>query len=415
MHWNLLWIVTGIIAFVLLLIFALIFSLVVRRIINGCRFRVLDRERKIYRAKLLSDLRNEVPLQIIVNFSLSRRRIIRQAREDVLLDVVNTEPKYRENVKKILERLGYVSYYEGKLDGSLIESASAIDKLGKMRSNTSVEKLSKMLTIDNPEIISITMRSLARIGAIEGLVHILENLPNLLKKKLVSHKTLTTSFVRFGSGAIPILAEYAEKYKNPAILSIIFDVLSALNAKEALPLALEHLNNINPEVRAKALKIIGTTARYPDDIDGKKLLPMLDDEVWFVRLNAVRALGNIKYAKAIDFMGGLLLDDKWQVRNETAVALAKFGNASLDIFLKILKYEDAYAKGSICEEMQKSNFVSNLIENLESESRDIYEKSRAILKHMCSLHFTTPLVEYLKSDGKKNIRKEIENILQAQA
>ena len=107
------------------------------------------------------------------------------------------------------------------------------------------------------------------------------------------------------------------------------------------------------------------------------------------------------------FMGGLLLDQNWQVRDAAATALTKFGNDSIDIFLKILKYRDLYAKESICEEIEKTNFSSMLIENLASENREIQAKSREILHVMHSLHFSTPLREYLKRSKNEAIGQEI--------
>ncbi len=106
------------------------------------------------------------------------------------------------------------------------------------------------------------------------------------------------------------------------------------------------------------------------------MVSLLDDPVWFVRLQATKALGNLKYKKAIDILGGLLLDKNWQVRNAAALALTNLEDDSIDIFLRVLKYKDAYAKESVCEEIQKTNFISRLIENLRSDQKEIYEKSK---------------------------------------
>ena len=133
------------------------------------------------------------------------------------------------------------------------------------------------------------------------------------------------------------------------MIASVLEVLSHLGAQEALPFALSQLRHTNAEVRARALKAIGTIAVDLTGFDGGQLVPSLHDSVWFVRLQAANALGNINYKKAPYELGKLLLDEKWQVRNAAAVALGKIGDASLDIFLDILNSTDLYAKQSVCE------------------------------------------------------------------
>lgn len=406
---NLKLILGAIIVSVLFLVFILIITAILRRLSHSRKYKELDRQRKIYRARLLNALRSGQTLKAIAFFSSPPRSIKWQAIEDVLLDLIN-EAGYREDIKNMLDRLGYISYYERQLNGSSIIKASAIDKLGKMLSESSIGKLAVMLKDKDPEVIAVTIRALSRIGSIKCLITILERLPYLLKKELVSRKTIKTSLIMFGIDTVPVFLEYGEKYKNPTIISIILEVLAHFHTKEALPFAMNNFKNINAEVRAKALKVIGMTAPDLEDFDGGRLLPMLDDPVWFVRLQAAKALGNIRYTKASVMVGGLLLDEKWQVRDVAAMALTKFGNASIDIFLRLLRYKDIYAKESICEGMEKTDFVYRLIENLDSDDREIYEKSKEILHIMGSLNFITPLLEYMKKGENGKIRKEIELI-----
>jgi HEAT repeat protein len=396
---------------IVLLIFILLFATIFRRVSHTKKYKELDKQRELYGEKLRSALESGKVFHLINDFHSSPRSIKFYAVEDILLNLINEE-RYREDVKKLFNRLGYVTFYEKKLKNrNIITRASAIDKLGKMLSASSTNKLINMFKSKNPEIISVTIRSLANIGTTEGLKGILEYLPDLYERWLITRKTIETAILKFGQPAVPIFLEYGEKQSNPKVLAIILDILSHLCNKMSLPLAIDNLRHENAEVRAKALKVIETTADKLENSDVEKVMSLLDDPIWFVRLQAVKALGNMRYQKATAVLGALLLDENWQVRNASAMALTKFKDISVDIFLRALRYKDQYAKESICEEIEKTNFVYRLIENLDGSDRNIYEKSKEILNIMHSLNFSTPLVEYMKKGENDKIRNEISLIL----
>lgn len=382
---------------------------VLRRIIRYRRFIMLDEQREIYRTRLLNLLLSGQALHKNPDLISKPGTIRWHAIEDVLFSL-SEDKSYPEEVKKLFNILGYVPFYEKQLKKNFIVRASAIDKLGKMHSDLSVDKLIDMLKDKNPEVVAVTVRALSRVGHIKGLKGILAILPHLLEKGMVSRKTIETSLINFGADAVPVLLGDVKDNKHPNIIASILEVLSILNAREALPFALANLNNPNPEIRAKALKVAGNAGKKGEGF-GEQIIPLLTDPVWFVRLQAAKALGNIHYTRAAEMLGGLLFDEKWHVRNAASTALTKFGDASLDIFLKALRYKDVYAKESICEEIERTDYVSLLINNLDSKHRDTYAKSKEILGILRSLNFTTPLKENLKENPEDSIKNEIKDIL----
>ncbi|MDI6753521.1 MAG: HEAT repeat domain-containing protein [Thermodesulfobacteriota bacterium] len=333
----------------------------------------------------------------------------RQAIEDILLLLIN-ETEYKEDARELFKRLGYIAFYEEKLRSrNVVKKAAAIDKLGKMMSKYSVKKLLQILEKEkkNAELISVTIRALSRIGLIEGLIGILAQLPDIVKRSLASRKTIELSFINFGPQAIPALIDYGRNHDDPHIRASILEALSGLPLTQAsCSFALENLNNNEAEVRAKSLILLGLSREFSIDIDSDLMLPLLNDDVWYVRLQAAKAFGNLKYGKAIGMLGNLLLDKNWQVRNAASRALAGLKDASLDVFLKILKSEDQYARESVCEEIERTNLAKHLIENLDSHDQKIYEKSKEILSLMHYLNFSTPLLEYLKKEID-SIKEEI--------
>lgn len=406
----------AIILSVLLLILFTLIAATFRRIINAWKYRELDKHRDQIRRKLKSALASGDVLKRYQDYRSIPNSIKFQAVEDVLLDLVNEE-KYRKEIKELLVRLGYVRFYERRLKSSnRIRKASAIDKLGKMFSESSTDKLINVLTIKtkNVEVISVAVRSLARIGSVKALKGILEYLPYLFKEMLISQKTVEIALTNFGTDAIPILIEYGKKYRNTQITASFLEILGSLTVtKTSFTFALENLRSFDPEVRAKALKVIGQADTDSIDFDRSLLLPLLKDPVWFVRLQAAKAIGNMKYQ--IDMLGEHLLDENWQVRNAAATALTRFEDESIDIFLTALQYKDAYARASICEEIEKTFFIYRLIENLGSADKKIFQKSKKLLQIMHSLNFSTPLREFSRTAQSDRIRNEIRLLLHGEA
>lgn len=404
----------GIIAFVLLLITLLLFVTIYRRASHGKKYRELDLLRDRYREKVNGILEQGKMPEGLAGLASRPGSLSWQAMESVLHGFVD-DGKYMDQARELFRQLGYVGFYERKVNSRIrITKATAVDKLGKMRSETSTGKLIPLLEDENPEIVAVATRALSKIGSEKGLHGILERMPRLLSDARITRKTLETSLMNFGPPSLPTLIEYGERYTDPMPRASILEVLANRKTKEALPFALSNFRHEDPEVRSKALKVVGAAGAELPDADKEQVLLLLDDPVWFVRLQAAKALGNLKFGRAEDALAARLLDGSWQVRNSAAMALTMASDKAADIFLRTLDAEDRYAKESICEEIEKTNFVETLIDNLDSEDKALLSKSQEILRLMHSLNYSTPLVEYEKAGPNERIRKEVERILRTE-
>lgn len=383
----------------------------IRRWLHARKYKQLDELREHFRREVANVIQSGEMERLTAQFQHPPQSLKWIALEEILLELMNEE-NYRGNVKELFKTLGYGAYYENKLkSSSIIAKASAIDKLGRMQSVGAVPKLATALGSDAIEIVSVTIRSLSKIGALEGLESILERLPELFQKSMVTKKTVETSLLNFGPRAVPMLIEAVRTVSDDAVKASLLEVLCQIRDTRALPLARENLQSEDAEVRAKALKVIGATAPDYEEFDWDCVVASVRDPVWFVRLHAAKALGNKKYEKAIPALAELLLDEKWFVRNAAATALTRMGNAALIEFLRVLKSSDTYARGSVCEEMQKTNYVGRLIENFASSDSIIYEQSREVVDIMCSLKFCTPFTRYLEEGDNEEIKGKIRNLL----
>lgn len=384
---------------------------VFRRINARRRYQRLDRERKVFREAVARVL--AAPDLRLDEIRVSPREKIRwQALEDVLLDLIPKE-EYRERVKEIFRQLGYIAYYENRLKRrSVIDRAAAIDRLGGMRSEASVEHLIRMLDSKNSELVSGAVRAITRIRSMEGLRAILGRLPALRASNLIAQKLVEASLAKLGRDGAPVLLQHARGSEDPEMVALVLEVISNFEFPEALPFVIDRLRDGNPEVRAKAAKAFGKVDPRRAGLQAELLLPMLEDPVWYVRLQAAKTLGSMKHTPARAGVGRLLLDDKWQVRGTAATALVSIGEGVIDIFWQILKQNDRYANESICEEIGKTELIRRLIDNLAVPAAADHQKSREVLETMVSLRFTAQLEEAMASDPRPHVRSELARLLE---
>jgi HEAT repeat protein len=394
----------------LLMLTTLLFlTSVIRRAYNERKYRKLDHLRKVFDKEIRESLESGAMPGLQGEFIARPGSDAWQAIEDILLRLVNEE-RYRDEAQKLYSVLGYVSFHEKQLESGYVQvRALSVDKLGRMKSEASVPKLIALLDDKNPEIVSGVVRSLSKIGGQAALRAIIERLPVLLDQSIVTRKAMGMALQSFGADAIPYLVERKSGQDNLWVISCILDILSRLPADpRSVSLAVGHLSSTNVEVRSKALKVLGRAEniRLVRDLP-KLVLPLLRDPVWFVRLQAIRSIRALKDESAAPSIGNLILDENWQVRNEAAQALTVLGDHALDIFIGILTGSDRYAKDSICEEMEKTNFSGRLIKNLKAGDRVIQKKSRQVLELMYSLGFSTPLSEYLEREADETEKELI--------
>ena len=404
--------ITATIAALVLLITVFLLASIMRRVFNNRKYRKLDALRQEYGSRLSKALESDGITGHEEAFLTKPGSLAWQAVEDILFQVMS-EGKFVEEARALFQRLGYVRYYEGRLAGrNIVARASAIDKLGRMRCVASTPKLILLLEDRNMEILSVTVRALSRIGTKEGLEAIIGRMPDLLGGSLVTRKAVETALHNFGEMAIPYFLEYHWERVDPWISSCIMETLSHLPPDaRSVSFALDHLQSPNAEVRSKALKVLGCAeANVPQGLP-ELVLPLLEDPIWFVRLQAAKTAGALALETAARPLGKLLFDKNWHVRSQAALALTRFGHTAIDIFLDALSTSDYYAKESICEEIEKAGLSDLLIANLGGVDGPLRTQSRDILKIMQGLQFSTPLITYLENGVDERIKQEIRGFL----
>jgi HEAT repeat protein len=399
------------IAVLLLLIAILLFASVIRRLYNERKYRTLDALRDHYDKVIQAAINADDLDRAVRECAAPPNSNAWQAVEDVLMKLIGRE-RHTEDARQLFARLGYITHYEEQLANKNVHVRSmSIDKLGRTGSTASVSKLAGLLDAEDPEIVSITVRTLNKIGGEEALLAISKRLPSLLDGSIVAGKTVQTALLAFGPCAVSHLVEMQDWRDNPGVISSRLEILSRLPAEAgSARLAIRYLSNPDAEVRSKALKVLGRLEnnRFAPNLPAL-IIPLLDDPVWFVRLQAIRSAGALKCTEAAGPTARLIYDRNWQVRNEAARAVILQGQRSLDVMLEVLSGTDRYAKDSVCEEIEKTGLSAQLIENLNGQDPDLQTKSRQILEFMRSLGFSATLEAYRGNGavaGGKNHKRE---------
>lgn len=393
---------------------------VIRRVINKRRYEKLDRLHDKFQS-IISDIITSGSIGSVYDF-MKKSKIRTGSLEWVALERFLFELSEKEGQKnyamKLFEEFGYTRYYYKQLSSSrsTIELATAADKLGRIGDPSAVDPLSNLLNHKNSEVATVAFRALCHIGTDNALYHVLISLPVLLKDGRVTVKTVQTSLLLFGQWAEDILLKYARTSDVPEILAIILETLIAFPAgQEITEFALTKLSHPDSEVRGKALKVIARTTELDNfSFDSKIFFLLVDDPVWFVRLQAAKAIGKVKCENYVDMLKKLALDERWQVRDVATLSLVELGDDSLDVFLELLETPDRYAKESISEAIQRSGFVLNLIEYLDAADPEKKSKAKRILAAMHEIGFSTPLREAMEAGGSgSKITTELTKILLA--
>lgn len=376
-----------------------------RRLYNGHKYRLLDELRKYYLPSLREmALAGKISAQDIANLRARPRSAKWIAIEDTLFLLLQ-EDGNRSFVGPLFERLGYLAFYRAILSRrNPITQAAGISKLGMLKDTHSAARLLEMLDKNDPEIIVAAVRAFCEIGEVALFPKFFDALSTLLDKRSVTMKIIEASLSMAGREVTPVLLQSGRTCKDPRIVSAILKVLGDASADNSVyEFALSNLGHRDPEVRAKALKVIAACEDSVSACSHKTWYRLLKDSVWFVRLQAVRAVGKQRCKEYTEEISSLVLDEKWQVRNAAAEALTGLGEDAVEIFLKILKSSDKYAKESICEVLQTTGFVERLLSLLEKGLTTHGSSMYEIFKIMASLGFTSQLSDYLNKTEDRSI------------
>ena len=111
------------------------------------------------------------------------------------------------------------------------------------------------------------------------------------------------------------------------------------------------------DVRAALAEALPNVAAHP----AGPLLRLLEDDVWFVRVHAARALGEARVTPGAAAVGELLRDRSWWVRDAAEKALVELGDAGVRQAIRLLDDADPFARDSAAEVLQESGHLDRCV------------------------------------------------------
>lgn len=117
------------------------------------------------------------------------------------------------------------------------------------------------------------------------------------------------------------------------------DALAASGAPMVTDALMEEAANACPAIKWHA--IVGLGGYDDDSRVADALMAALDDPTMYIREAAIEALGKIRAGKAVDYIGGALLDDHFAIRLKAVRALESIGGEQALLFLKRSADHDA--------------------------------------------------------------------------
>jgi HEAT repeat protein len=123
----------------------------------------------------------------------------------------------------------------------------------------------------------------------------------------------------------------------------------------------------DPQVRAAVLKSL---TRNKSRLAAPAATTALADPVWFVRIHAARALGQLGRVEHASELVALLGDSRWWVRAAAKESLQELGDLAAPAVLPALKDDDRFVRDGAAEVLQNIGVVDDLIRRLELSPHD---------------------------------------------
>lgn len=366
-------------------IFLIIYD-ISRRIIKNLKYKKVDFYRSKYLKELAEKFNSSTNIDQFVDFYKFHPSSLRgQALHDVLIKLSNN---FEEEVKLFFKKLGYQEYHEKAIfSKNSNKRGTAFKILGDLKIKESSTKIIDTIKNEKNENILLTaFMSLVKIISEYQIEEFLKLLINKSENKFLSNKSVSLIMLslleRFNKLAINVLKRELSSDKISDITKSIF--LESLYYIDYVDdtlknIAIENLSSENPELIAKSLKIISKLKISEDDVDFNKILYFLNHSIWYIRLMAIKAIKNVFNEKLIDKIIPLLSDNEWPVRLESVNVLFSLPvNMVIKKLPEWLDIKDNFARDTLVEFILKHNWMDKfnyIIEkgdaNLKQQIMDI--------------------------------------------
>lgn len=280
----------------------------------------------------------------------------------------------------------------------------AIIMLGYLNSANALGILKQSLCSRDNDIAYFSLVSLGHIRNTESARILFANINN----KAFSGYKIASMLESFPPDIVEILIKGLEDQdENLRLWSI--RLLSRFKPKQCAKRISDFVTDPSADIRAAVCECLGEIAA-----DGFKeaIQKCLNDNIWYVRLQAVIALEKIFGAKSVTAIASLLKDGNWLLRERVKDIMIKYFSESLVSIERFLLEENQDVKQSCIEIMDASGYRDKILNDIVSGDIETQNKARVWLKTMikAGAHFG---LEGILSRYSPDIRQNILNAIAA--
>ena len=279
------------------------------------------------------------------------------------------------------------------LRANFVERCRAADKLGQVPTPQGMWALLAGATDPHADVQEICLRYLGQLADPATLPVLIEELIKIIEGRSPhSVRNIKTALVQFSIEDVGAFL-VALQHPNRRVRFFATDIVREIADRSAAT-ALLSKNDFTPEiyrlfteqfyrdewadVRARAAVVI---AHFHDDTSSEVLRKLLEDEVWFVRMHACRAVANKLYLPLAPFVVQCLTDSNWLVREAATRTLAQMGDLGMEYILEaFIQSQDRYAAEQICEELQRSGLLVTMLDSVPEQSAGAALTDSALLE-----------------------------------
>lgn len=338
---------------ILLISFFLLITDFLRRIKNKFYYTRKDHLKEKYGNLVREYLvnRDEKLLEEILR-NLPEKRINREALIEVLIQYIEFD---KEAIKQIFNNAGLKNFYINKLKSNIaLERGEAYKILGYFECKEELELLLERVEKESdPEVLFVGLVSLAKLIDRRYLERFLEILEKKTKEKKLNIRSIEIIINEVSRKFIDDLCKIViSRYLRGDLRSnekLVYGILDGLYFSPLSSILFKNLSyeifekTDNPELIARALKLLLKISDHITDSDEERLIGYLSHPEWIVRLHTIRLLKNRDVEKYIQKIIPLLSDRNYLVRKETAEIIANFLISKNLMISELIKTEDRYA------------------------------------------------------------------------
>ena len=289
-------------------------------------FKVHNQWREIVRGDIPADRWRNNPAQSEIVQSI------------VIQEIGAATDKDRVGLQEFLRASGLIGSCIQKIyQGHGWQKRRAMLALGAMRVPEAIAPLSEALDDWQLDTRMVAVRALGRTGLAEAAEPIIEMF--MVGGLKVPRDPITNALVRcyvdHAEAVLPYLRR-SQGESRELLARVASEVATAQMADEMIVLA----EDPRPEVRAAAAKALAVA---PLALAIPALGDLARDEVWFVRLRATIAMGEIRHPRTIPILLEAVRDPNRLVRIRAAATLARFEHDRIEILQSIVDSRDRYA------------------------------------------------------------------------